>query len=516
MSLPRFSLPGALAAVLLAQSAGAQVVRGTITERGSGAPLIGVQRFFSEPFELAAGETKELNIEMEALVFQLPAVRIVDGSMCVLRDDERPRISSLWDEAKTALTAASVSQRDRLFQGSITRYSRRLDPVSLRVLEDDWSEMVGTYDRIFTSPSGDSLSRIGYWRQQGTDALYFAPDGEVILSRAFQRDHCFSVVEEQGNRPGLIGLGFTPLPTRKSADVTGVLWLDARTFALQSVEFTYTQLPDAPNIDRVGGELRFSRLANGAWVTSRWRLRMPEYVATTDASNPVLMTRPVIRVIIEEGGMAFGPGLRQFESPATVRGTLSDSIGAPFPGVEVRLAGTPYVTTTDASGVFRLDSLPAGHFTVVAEHPGYAVFATPAAEQALDLAEGRTETVALKAQTTVQLAARFCPGRRLRRDRGMVRVTAVDPDTEKPQGNMVVWLRWIAGFVGRGEGIMGKPEGEEQRTDDKGTVVFCDVPADLPLTVSAVNALGRPGRDSLVVRAPGGTVTPVLLVTRRP
>lgn len=314
----------------------------------------------------------------------------------------------------------------------------------------------------------------------------------------------------------MVGLGFTPLATRRAADVTGVLWLDARTFALQSVEFTYTQLPDAPNIDRVGGELRFSRLANGAWVTSRWRLRMPEYIATTDASNPILMTRPVIRVIVEEGGMAFGPGLRQFENPATVTGTLSDSTGAPFAGIAVRLAGTPYATRTDATGAFRLDSLPAGHFSLVAEHPGYDAFATPAAEQGLDLREGRTDSVTLKAQTTVQLAARFCPGRRLRRDRGMVRVTTVDPDTGKPQGNMAVWLRWIAGFVGRGEGIMGKPEGEEQRTDEKGSAVFCDVPADLPLTISAVNALGRPGRDSLVVRAPGGTVTPVLLVTRRP
>lgn len=536
----------------------AQVVRGTITERGTGEPLagvliklesasgvetnqrevlsdnagnyavrgapgsyrlsakrIGVQRFISDSFPLAAGETRQLDIVLEALVFQLPAMRIVDAGLCVTREAERQRVSSLWDEARTALTAANLSRRDRLFQGSITRYSRRLDPRTLRVLEDSWNELSGTYDRTFMSPSGDSLSRVGYWRHQGTDATYYAPDGDVLLSRAFQRDHCFHVVEA-ADRPGMIGLGFTPVATRKIPDVRGVLWMDNRTFELQVVEFSYTMLPQAPFSDRIGGELRFSRLNTGAWVTSRWVLRMPEYATGTDDSGPIVMTRATIRVLIEQGGMAFGPGLRLFGTPAAIEGTLTDSAGRPFAGASVRLAGTPFVTAADSAGAFKLDSLPAGHFTLVATHASYEALGTPVSEQALNLREGATERVTLRAQSTADLTERFCPGRRLRRDRGILRITAIDSLTSRPLSNMLVWLRWVDGYVGRGEALMARTSGDEQRTEQNGSTTFCDVPANTPLTLSAVNALSRPARDSIIVRVSGGVVTAAQLRTKRP
>ncbi|HEX9562679.1 MAG TPA: carboxypeptidase-like regulatory domain-containing protein [Gemmatimonadaceae bacterium] len=507
----------AAARSVLSDATGAYAVRGTAGSYRLTAKRIGVQRFFSEPFTLAAGETREIGIEMEALVFVLPPVRIVDAGLCVLRDAERQRISALWDEARTALTATSLSQRDRLFQGSITRYARRLDPRTLRVLEDSWSELVGTYDRTFVSPSGDSLSKIGYWRIDPTGATYYAPDGDVLLSRAFQRDHCFTIVEGRRDRAGLIGLGFAPTATRGIPDVRGVIWMDERTFALQLVEFTYTRLPEAPNVDRVGGELRFSRLASGAWVTSRWFLRMPEYIAGTDPNAPVVMTRPTIRALIEEGGMAFGPGLNLYTNPATITGTLRDSAGAPFPGADVRLGGTPFETVTDTAGAFRLDSLPAGYFTLIVRSPSYDSLGTPMADQGLRLEEGVAARVTLRAENTAELLARMCPGVRAKRDRGIVRIQAVDSATNSPLTNMAVWLRWAGDFVGRGQNVTaGNRGGEEQRTDAQGSVVYCDVPVNMPLTVSAVNALGRPARDSIVVRAVGGRITTALLRTRRP
>jgi hypothetical protein len=110
----------------------------------------------------------------------------------------------------------------------------------------------------------------------------------------------------------------------------------------------------------------------------------------------------------------------------------------------------------------------------------------------------------------------LCPGRRIRRDRGVLRVVALDSAAGTPHRNMGVWVRWIAGFTGSGEHITGRPDGEEQRTDQHGAVVYCDVPANTPLTLSAVNALGRAGLDSLIVRAAGGSITSVRLFTRRP
>ena len=134
----------------------------------------------------------------------------------------------------------------------------------------------------------------------------------------------------------------------------------------------------------------------------------------------------------------------------------------------------------------------------------------------MDLREGTTERVILRAQNTGELIERFCPGQRLRRDRGVLRVTAVDSATSRPLPNMQLWLRWVGGYVGRGAGLMARTSGEEQRTNQNGEAAFCDVPANTPLTLSAVNALGRAARDSIIVRATGGGITAAQLRTRRP
>jgi hypothetical protein len=536
----------------------AQVVRGTVTERETGAPLpgvvvslestapdatpisvlsdpqgayairgpagayrvtakrIGVQRYFSEEFALGPGETRPLDIVMDRVVFELPAVRVVESGLCITRGEDRQRVLSLWDEARTALTATALSRRDKLFDGSITRYKRSLDPRSLRVLEDAWGELSGTLEGTFNSPDGETLSRTGYWRQQGNDALYWAPDGDVLLSRAFQRDHCFGVAQTRGDRAGLVGLSFAPAPERTMAEVQGVLWMDERTFALEFVEFTYTGLPEAQFNERVGGELHFSRLASGAWVISRWFLRMPEYVAETDTRAPVLMTRATIRTIVEEGGLAFGPGLRLFTTPASIAGTMSDSAGRPFPQVAVRLAGTPFNTTTNEQGEFRLDSLPPGSFVLIAQHPGYTSIGMAAADERIDLKEGTTTRSTLRAASTAQLMDRLCPSARQRGDRAVVRLVATDTSGLRPQANMAVWLRWAGDFVGRQELIASNRGGLETRTSEDGLAVFCDVPANMTLTISAVNALGRPSADSILVRAASGKITPAHLRTRRP
>jgi hypothetical protein len=244
---------------------------------------------------------------------------------------------------------------------------------------------------------------------------------------------------------------------------------------------------------------------------------MPEYVAETDTRAPVLMTRATIRTIVEEGGLAFGPGLRLFTTPASIAGTMSDSAGRPFPQVAVRLAGTPFNTTTNAQGEFRLDSLPPGSFVLIARHPGYTSIGMAAADERIDLKEGTTTRPTLRAASTAQLMDRLCPTTRPRGDRAVVRLVATDTSGLQPQANMAVWLRWAGDFVGRGEGLTASNRGGlETRTNDDGLAVFCDVPVNMPLTVSAVNALGRPAADSIVVRAAAGKITPAQLRTRRP
>jgi hypothetical protein len=489
------------------------------------AKRIGAQRFVSELFELAAGESRRIDITLDALVFRLPEVRVVEVDLCVSNASERQRVFALWDEARTVLTAAQISLRDRLFEGHLTRYVRGLHPRSLRVLEESWAERKGMMDRPFYSLSGDSLSQGGYRRTVGEYEYYYAPDADVLLSRAFRRDHCYSVVDGGRERRGLIGIGFEPAPARKLPDVRGTLWLDARTFELRLVEFRYTLLPPFEGADRVGGEVHFGKLANGAWVTSRWFMRFPQYarsVTPLDAYTriPSVIVRPTMHRLVEEGGMVFTAGLKLFLRPAAVAGVVLDSAGRPFEGATIRLGGTPFTTRSAASGSFRVDSLPAGRFTLIVEHPTYTQVGSFVAEEPLELSEGVTSNVTMRAPKTKALVERLCEGKLPNDDNGTIRVVVVDSVTSRPLPSLRVWLRW----AGRFRGSMEEPKslmptavgGSESLTDGAGTVTFCNVPSDVRLVFSAVLPDGKPAADSTNLRVGKYELRVWTVTTRRP
>ncbi len=486
------------------------------------AKRIGVQRFVSEPFDLAAGESKVIDVELDA-VQRLPEVRIVDTDLCLTNESQRARVAALWDEARTVLTAAQISLRDRLFEGHLTRYSRGLHPRTLRVLEESWAEQKGLMDRPFVSLSSDSLARVGYRRTIGAFEYYYAPDAEVLVSRSFARDHCYNVVEGSRDRRGLIGIGFEPTPQRRLPDVRGTIWLDERTFELRFVEFRYTGLEPFEGSDRVGGEVHFGKLSNGAWVASRWLMRFPQWarpVAPVESYSriPSVVVRPTVHRLVEEGGMVFTSGLKLYLRPASVSGTVTDSLGRPFAGVTLRLGGTPFATRSGASGEFRLDSLPAGRFTIIAEHASYTQAGSFVGEEQVELREGAATPLAFRAPKTVDLVARLCEEKLPKKDNGVLRVLVVDSATTRPLPSLRVWLRWRGRFVGSTPQALTATEvgGSESLTDTGGAVTFCDVPADMPLVFSAVRPDGKPAADSTVLRAGKNALGVVTVTTRRP
>lgn len=572
-SLPRVRLRNLGWCILMAGSvtfpvaAEAQVVRGRITDRSSGSPIpgvlvsllpdaattaaisvlsnargeyairattpgryrldakrIGVQRYVSDPFELGTGESKAIDVTLDA-VQRLPEVRILDSDLCVTNLANRARVASLWDEARTVLRAAQISLRDRLFEGHITRYSRGLHPRTLRVLEESWVERKGLMDRPFVSLSGDSLSQLGYRRTIGEFEYYYAPDAEVLISKSFERDHCYNVVEGGRDRRGLIGIGFEPAPRRTLPDVRGTIWLDDRTFELRFVEFRYSDLLPFEGADRVGGEVHFGKLSNGAWVASRWFLRFPQWArpispVETYSRLPSVIVRQTMHRLIEEGGLVFTAGLKLFARPASITGIVTDSAGRPFAGVSVRLGGTPFGTLTTASGEFRLDSLPAGRFTILAEHPSYTRAGSYVGEEAVELREGNATPLTIRAGNTGALLERICEGKLPKKDNGVLRVLVVDSATTRPLPSLRVWLRWTGRFVG----TMERPQmlmptevgGTETLTDAGGTATFCDVPADMHLVFSSVLPDGKPAADSTFLRVNKNEFRVTTVITRRP
>lgn len=315
--LESHALPAATGAGVLTNPRGEYAIRAPASGMYRlSAKRIGVQRFRSEPFVLRDGETRRLDIALEPALQRLPEVRVSTPGICIAREEQVSRVVALWDEARTALTANRISLRDRLYEGSVTRYVRELDPRTGKVVSDARTETHGIMDRPLTGLSGDSLSKIGFWQpvENGRAIVYHAPDAEVLLSAAFQRDHCYSLAARPRSRRGLVGIAFEPLASRTTGEVAGALWLDERSFELRLVEFRY--VGGGALGEAAGGELHFERLTNGAWVLRRWFVRMPH--ARGFAASPVgvegrlpsVLVRPGAPGLIEEGAELVPKALR--------------------------------------------------------------------------------------------------------------------------------------------------------------------------------------------------------------
>lgn len=139
----------------------------------------------------------------------------------------------------------------------------------------------------------------------------------MLLSDGFLETHCFRLVRDDDDGRRRVGLKFSPLPSRSLPDIEGVIWLDAATFGPLHVEYTFThhlRAFDVPE-ERFGGRTEFERLDNGAWVTSRWLLRMPDFVETTrnrpsfaqprtpvGSGNRLVAARDAGLIVNEQGG----------------------------------------------------------------------------------------------------------------------------------------------------------------------------------------------------------------------
>lgn len=500
-------VPGALVS-LLAESSDSSVVSVLTAPSGDYAvrapapgryriavKRIGVQRFVSAFFDLAAGETRVLDVPIDAVALKLPEVTV--SGLCVTRPRELARVAALWEEARTALEATEITVRDRLLDAHITRYASELEPTSLRVLFDWRSDAQVLTTQPFTSMSGDSLSATGYWRRLPGDSVeYLAPDAGALASNAFLRDHCFALASAPRGRSDLTGLVFVPARDRRLPDIAGTIWLDARRFELRSISFRYTGLPDIPNAARAGGEVHFSRLVSGAWIVNRWFIRMPQVVLLHS-----LAPRHQLR---EEGGTVVATGMIPASPIAAVSGVIRDSTGRPLDGALVRAIGTHREALTGRDGRYRLDSLPPGGISIAVHTDGYDSFAMLAASRRINVQPGRQHRLDLRARVAGDMRNEVCADPNLRylqraRPRGALRLLMVDSATSAP----VAGIRFLVSWPARNDEALrrrvtpvlpGEPGPEQHQqaiTDSRGAATFCDLPYGYPVEVSVPGPSGE-------------------------
>ena len=276
---------------------------------------IGYRAVQSGPFNVAEGEVRVHDVLAPTIRVSLPSVTVHAQRHCVVRPGDGVPAFTLWEEVRTALYQTQLAERGDLFQTTARRWARELDTLARFVHNDSTWMLSGMAQRPFVAIPADHLERVGFIEKKGHNTWYFyAPDADVLLSEIFLRNHCFRLTE---GREGLIGLAFEPAKKRRVADVSGVLWLDAATAELRHLEFSYTKLPWGVPVSRVGGRVEFEQLASGVWIVRRWYVRAPRmgvehsyfriggglqvrtrerFVSIIEHGGEVLETRPFVRV----------------------------------------------------------------------------------------------------------------------------------------------------------------------------------------------------------------------------
>jgi len=365
-------------------------------------------------FDLALGESAPVRLVLSAEAVQLAAITVRRSDSCRSRDDSRTRVAEVWEEARKALLVAQTRGDGAELVAEWTRYDRQLDTSGYRVLDQAVHLTRSPSDQPFRSQTAELLAKDGYVVEEDGEIIYYAPDADVLLSDSFAATHCFQLEAPPEDMPWLIGLRFRPIDAaRTRRDIEGTFWVDRRSAELRALDFAFTNLPSVADRAEPGGRVEFTRLPDGAWLVSRWQIRMPELqriAPATRASARMNVVGSTIRwrgtkivggeiTSVERGGelvfRARGSSLfvRLRPPPNDPAATLRDA--------EVRLDGTDYVARTDSAGLARFPIVLPGRYRVSAQTADMQVSRTPPAQQEIDIDGDTVTALTLRLPTLV-------------------------------------------------------------------------------------------------------------------
>jgi hypothetical protein len=236
---------------------------------------IGFRRWDSEPMRVAGVETRRVTLTVEHLPQLLPELVASTDLTCGALPDARAAV--LWDDAQTALAAVDATlQGERLAYRTRAAY-RRLDAAEYLVW-DTLRIVVSEGRWPVEAVAPDSLFGHGFVQPRGDpdDLSWYGPDLDVLFDPRFLERYCLRAVEgPEGS--GLMGVQFRPAERWKhwKTDIEGILWLDARTRELGSLEFFYVRMASWIPEGTAGGQLEFVPVGDGRWLIERWRMRAP-------------------------------------------------------------------------------------------------------------------------------------------------------------------------------------------------------------------------------------------------
>ena len=455
---------------------------------------IGYRPATSQPFTLVEGAELTLLPLHSGHPVTLDTVRVVGRNSCSTLSDGRMTFE-LWEQARTALTAARITAAERLMSVRTLTFQRTTRPRNGEILSLFATERHGFSSRPWRSLPPDSLSRVGYVVRDDHNWLtFYAPDLDALLSDRFLADHCFRIDPESDR--ARIGLAFEPTRERDGvSEIRGTLWLDRATSELRRLELRYVNITEELMDAGAGAHMDFARLGDGAWVVSSWVIRMPVVVQRYEAASGVrararVAYRDVMEVKEEGGILAFaarGTDTVYKAQPLAIVGTVRDSTDrTPVTDARVMLRGAGVSAATDSLGRFRIANVLPGRYTVEVRT---AILEALGAIHTMPVTVADTAVnIMVRIPSAEQLGARACKGGK---PIGVIAGTVYRSGgaTPAPAGTSVVGeyreKAFTADAVSNTARFSERTGWVQGTTDIHGRYRLCDVPVGTPVQVFA-------------------------------
>jgi len=173
------------------------------------------------------------------------------------------------------------------------------------------------------------------------------------------------------------------------------------------------------------------------------------------------------------------------QTTATVFGTVFDSVrNRPMTGAIIRVDSSAIIGVSDASGHFRIDSIPAGQHYLKVEHPVLDTMGVALRSPVEPYAAGDIRAVELATPTEESLIAIFCASAWRARGPAVLVGRVRDADTGEPAVGAKVSLVWYELDIQAG--VKRVPRVRESNAGADGTFRICGLPAKLDGKVQVI------------------------------
>lgn len=415
------------------------------------------------PIDLAAGETRTVELAVLWERVQLPELTVQGRMSCGRTDAERALAATLWEQVHQALTATRLSERAGLALRS-RKVVRRLTRGGV-IREEQFTQPRVSGGRPFVTLPAAALAERGYVVTDGDSVAYHAPDADLLLSDPFVASHCFGVTAAPAGDTLHVGLSFEPTRMREVADIRGALWVDRRTIELRRLEFQYVARGNQAQVKTAGGQVVFDRLPGGAWYIKSWFIRMPEIERTVNAGT----FQDAVIGYREHGGNAepLGPQAGAV-APAYLNGRVWDSLAAQgLPGVMVIVEGSADTAVTDSLGGFEMSLPVSGARQATFRHPLLAALDPSRGVRTVELIPAAIRSVQVGSPGIAAVVGTMCAAGRGKG--GLVGILLAGNDA---MAGVPITVEWTT--------VPGSPttvdRNETTTTGETGLWAFCDLP----------------------------------------